>query len=145
MLTQLIYVSVRKKNCTEDEIQKILASSNKNNGALNLTGVLLYTENKFLQVLEGEQKVVLSLYDNIKNDDRHKNVMMISMHPIQDRDFPSWEMGSKKINEKDYTFLTDISKEDQENFKQLLNGDASKNSVKVISKLFNAKPSSITS
>jgi len=55
MLSQIIYVSVRNANCSDEEIQKILESSNRNNGKLDITGVLLYSRNKFLQVLEGEK------------------------------------------------------------------------------------------
>jgi Sensors of blue-light using FAD len=58
MLSQLVYVSNRKANCTEAEIEKILASCKKNNPPLNITGVLLYSDIKFIQLVEGEYKVI---------------------------------------------------------------------------------------
>jgi hypothetical protein len=79
MLSQIIYVSVRNANCSDEEIQKILESSNRNNGKLDITSVLLYSRNKFLQVLEGEKDLILELYNKIKLDERHKNVIMISV------------------------------------------------------------------
>ncbi|MEQ9165113.1 MAG: BLUF domain-containing protein, partial [Fulvivirga sp.] len=48
MLSQLVYVSNRKPNCTEEEIEKILASCKKNNPPLNITGILLYSDKKFI-------------------------------------------------------------------------------------------------
>lgn len=136
MLSQLIYVSVRKENCTDEEIQKILEASNRKNGDRDITGVLLYSESKFIQVLEGAQSEVLELYDKIKGDDRHKNVIMISLKPIEKRYFPSWQMGSKRIDTKNFEFLTDMDRQAQAEFKALLNGAESNNAIKVINKLF---------
>jgi len=136
MLSQLIYVSVRTENCTDEEIQKILEASNRKNGDKDITGVLLYSQTKFLQVLEGEKDEILGLYDMIKKDDRHKNLIMISLAPIQKRYFPSWQMGSKKINTETYEFLTDMDAKSQAEFKALLNGKEQQNAILVINKLF---------
>jgi len=136
MLSQLIYVSVRKSTCTDHEIENILASSNKNNGKKDITGVLLYSNNKFLQVLEGDRNEILNLYDHIKLDDRHKNVTMLSLKPISQRYFPSWQMGSKAIDTNSYSFLTDMTAQEQAQFKSLLEGNEQQNSIKIIHKLF---------
>jgi hypothetical protein len=82
MLSQLVYVSNRKPNCSGEEIEKILESCKKNNAPLNITGVLLYSETKFIQLVEGDAKVIAGLYDKIKKDNRHSNPMMISYNPI---------------------------------------------------------------
>lgn len=122
MLSQLVYVSNRKSNCTEEEIEKILASCKKNNPALNITGVLLYSNTKFIQLVEGDAKVITTLYDKIKLDARHGNPMMLSYGPIKEKSFPSWHMGSKKMAGNDVDFKTDISSEDKVVFNNLLNG-----------------------
>ena len=122
MLAHLAYVSVRKKNCTEEEIEKILASCQVNNGPLDITGVLLYSENKFIQYVEGESTALMTLYDKIKKDHRHEKAVMISYGPIQTRLFPSWQMGSRKIPSEDIRFETDISAGDKELFKKIMNG-----------------------
>lgn len=122
MLSQLVYVSNRKPTCTEEEIEKILASCKKNNPALNITGVLLYSNTKFIQLVEGDAKVITGLYDKIKMDARHSNPMMLSYGPIKEKSFPSWHMGSKKMASNDVDFKTDISTEDRAVFNNLLNG-----------------------
>ena len=122
MLSQLVYVSNRKPNCTEEEIEKILASCKKNNPPLNITGVLLYSEKKFIQLVEGESKVIMELYDKIKKDDRHSYTRMVALGAIKEKSFPSWHMGSKKIKDKDVDYRTDISKEDEKIFDNILNG-----------------------
>lgn len=122
MLSQLVYVSNRKSTCTAEEIEKILASCKKNNPALNITGVLLYSDTKFIQLVEGDAKVITTLYDKIKLDARHSNPMMLSYGPIKEKSFPSWHMGSKKMASNDVDFKTDISTEDRAIFNNLLNG-----------------------
>ena len=122
MLAHLAYVSVRKKNCTEEEIEKILAACKINNAPLDITGVLLYSENKFIQYVEGEATSLMTLYDKIKKDVRHEKAVMISYSPIESRKFPSWQMGSRKLASDDISFVTDITPGDKEVFKKIMNG-----------------------
>jgi hypothetical protein len=122
MLSQLVYVSNRNATCTPAEIEKILNSCKKNNPSLNITGVLLYTDKKFMQLVEGDAKVIVDLYDKIKKDQRHSNVMMISYNPIKEKSFPSWHMASKDISKTDIQFKTDISADDKRVFNEILSG-----------------------
>ncbi len=122
MLSQLVYVSNRRPTCTSEEIEKILASCKKNNPPLNITGVLLYSDTKFIQLVEGDAKVITTLYDKIKLDSRHNSPLMLSYGPIKERSFPSWHMGSKKMAANNVDFKTDISAEDKAVFNNLLNG-----------------------
>jgi hypothetical protein len=131
MLSQLVYVSNRKSTCTEVEIENILASCKKNNPSLEITGVLLYSDAKFIQMVEGESKVITSLYDKIKLDNRHSNAMMISYGPIKERAFPSWHMGARKIEGNSVDFKTDITSEDKIIFNNILSGKE-ENGTKVL-------------
>jgi len=124
MLSQLVYVSKRKQNCTEEEIDKILSSCKQNNPALNITGVLLYSNDKFIQLVEGQSQSIMDLYDVIKKDERHESCVMIAYNPIEEKTFPSWHMGSKKIEESNINFETTISKEDEKIFNSILMGTA---------------------
>lgn len=136
MLSQLIYVSVRAADCSDAEIQKILESSNRNNGKRDISGVLLYSKSKFLQVLEGDKNEILGLYDEIKKDTRHKNVIMISLQGSDKRNFPSWQMGSKSVNTDSYDFLTDMSEPEKQQFRDILDGSQQTGAIKLINKLF---------
>jgi FAD-dependent sensor of blue light len=122
MLSQLVYVSNRKAACTDEEIEKILASCKKNNPPLNITGILLYSDTKFIQLVEGEYKMINDLYNKIKTDSRHDQTRLISLGPIQKKAFPSWHMGTRKITGSEVDFKTSISTEDREAFKGLLSG-----------------------
>ncbi len=122
MLSQLVYVSNRKPTCTQEEIDKILASCKKNNPGLGITGVLLYSDTKFIQLVEGDAKVIMSLYDKIKLDARHSSPMMISYNPIKEKSFPSWHMGTKNIPKNSVEYKTDITDADKLAFTNILSG-----------------------
>lgn len=122
-LSHLVYTSTRKPSCTAEEIDNILQSCQKNNGKNDITGVLLYSDKHFIQYLEGDYQTVISLYDKIKEDDRHTGVRMITLGSIPERAFPSWQMGTKTFNNQDLDFLTDITAEDRTVFDSLLKGE----------------------
>jgi hypothetical protein len=123
MIAQLVYVSMRGSNCNETEIEKILIHSRKSNLHLDISGVLLYTDSKFLQLLEGEAKTVMNLYKSINLDVRHGQVKLVSVTPIKERSFSSWQMGARKITGSEIDFKTDVSQGDLIAFKDLLYGN----------------------
>lgn len=122
MLSQLAYVSTRKLNCTDHEIEKILASCKKNNPPLAITGILLYSNTKFIQLVEGDFKIINDLYNKIKTDPRHDTLRLISLGPIKEKSFPSWHMGARKIEGNEVDFKTEITKEDKDIFDKILSG-----------------------
>ena len=138
MLSQLVYVSQRKANCTDAEIEKILDACKRNNAGLDITGVLLYSDTHFVQYLEGNQKQIIGLYDKIKEDDRHKSAVLLINTPIKERSFPSWQMGAKKFDQKTIDFKTDISSEDRVVFDSVLSGKTQKDerAVGIMKKFF---------
>lgn len=139
MLSQLVYVSKRKANCTTEEIDKILASCKQNNPDLGITGILLYSQDKFIQLVEGESSIVMKLYDKIKKDDRHKDCVMISLAPIKEKSFPSWHMGSKQIKQDKIDYNTEITTKDKQIFDQILSGKEGNSEavLKTLQKFFN--------
>jgi len=78
----------------------ILNQSSQNNTRLHVTGMLIYFEGTFIQVLEGAEDVVYSLLDKISKDARHKDVTVVHDEPIQEREFGAWEMAFRAIDDK---------------------------------------------
>ena len=93
MLVQLIYKSVAEENFCRKVLVDILNVSRRNNQRVNITGMLLFADNSFLQVLEGEADDVESLYQKIKQDQRNRDVTVIIEEPIAERSFADWSMG----------------------------------------------------
>ena len=120
-LYRLVYTSFRKPACDENEIQNILASCKKNNPGREITGVLLHSDKRFIQYMEGDKEEVLSLYELIKDDPRHTSVNQRDFGPIDERIFPSWEMGFKDVDKVE--FDTETSDSDKATFNGLIKGE----------------------
>ena len=73
----LIYISTAVNLMNEDELTALLIQSRKRNKESNVTGMLLYAQGTFLQALEGDEADVNKIFDSIKEDKRHKNVVKI--------------------------------------------------------------------
>jgi hypothetical protein len=97
-LFTLVYVSVATKDMTADDLLSLLEKSRAFNKENGLTGLLLYKERFFIQVLEGDESIIDSLFERIKVDTRHFNVLLILKKPIIARNFEEWAMGFKVPN-----------------------------------------------
>jgi hypothetical protein len=92
-LIHCIYTSAASRAFTTSDIASLLEKARENNLRSGLTGMLLYTEGSFFQVLEGEADVVDALYAKILVDARHVQVTKVVSEPITKRVFDSWSMG----------------------------------------------------
>lgn len=91
-LTRLVYYSQR--NPSEDmDINALIETCKRNNPRLNLTGLLHYNGDHFLQVIEGGRVEVSALYHRIARDPRHSNIILLSCSDVRERMFPTWSMG----------------------------------------------------
>jgi len=89
----LIYVSSATHEMNHEELAEILDTARKENAKSSITGMLLYKEGNFMQMLEGKKERVLKLYEKIKNDPRHKDVITVIEREEPIRSFPDWTMG----------------------------------------------------
>ena len=94
---RLMYISSGRRKFDAGELQEILAVSRKNNAEIDVTGMLLYLDGNFLQVLEGKRDDVEALYARILLDRRHRGAITLSGVEVEDRLFPDWAMGLKTV------------------------------------------------
>ena len=92
-ILRLLYTSQARIDLTEAEVLQILHQSRENNEKTRITGILCYNKRDFIQVLEGPEKNVLSLYTKIIDDPRHQRCKMVSIDLSDKRIFDSWSMG----------------------------------------------------
>jgi len=78
----ICYVSNISENIDENEVDNILLDSQRNNKEKDITGVLLYSDGNFFQILEGEEQKVKDLFSVIKEDSRHKGILTIFQKKI---------------------------------------------------------------
>jgi hypothetical protein len=116
MLYRIIYLSSGLKDLTSTDVKEILVKAKENNRAKNITGILLYLDKNFIQVLEGEKEEVIKLYEKISLDHRHKNVIKVIEGDIASRQFDKWDMGFIEIDSDD---LKDLSEYKDFNFKNI--------------------------
>ncbi len=72
-------------------IDRILASSRRNNALVEVTGALMFNASFFAQVLEGPQQAVEATFERIQQDPRHGDVSLLSFAP-NPRAFGAWSM-----------------------------------------------------
>lgn len=97
-LIRLVYLSAASNDFSQKELNELLEISCRNNEANNITGMLLYRDGDFLQILEGEQDSVLSTYNRIHKDPRHHGLLQLDKSEIHERGFPKWSMGFKRLD-----------------------------------------------
>lgn len=98
MLHYLLYVSQACRSFSEEQLKELLATSIANNELLEITGMLLHIEGKFIQLLEGPEQNVNDLYKKIEADDRHKKVTIVLEGATKKRIFPDWKMAFKVLD-----------------------------------------------
>ena len=100
-LVHCIYSSAGIEAYSKDFIMDLLDKAKRKNASLGITGMLLYDEGSFFQVLEGDPEVVESLVKTIQKDTRHDHVVKIIFEEIEERDFSDWTMGYSEIKQDD--------------------------------------------
>lgn len=94
---QLVYASTATKRFSPDELFELLPQYREKNARLRITGLLLYKLGAFMQLLEGNEDTVRSLYDTISEDPLHYNVNTLLTISVKRRQFPSWSMGFEEL------------------------------------------------
>jgi hypothetical protein len=91
-LKHILYTSIAVALLSKQELESLLKQARDNNEKADVTGLLLYTKGSFMQVLEGPETSVDDIYDAIKQDTRHKDVVTLFDGPISERHFDQWAM-----------------------------------------------------
>jgi len=94
LLYQLAYISHSRSPLDQATLSDILEVSQRNNARDQITGVLMYHDELFFQVLEGEQAAVEDCYyARILHDFRHRNLSISWCGVVERRTFSDWSMG----------------------------------------------------
>ena len=92
-MIQLIYSSAAVTPFTPTQLSTLLDRARKRNDLFNVSGMLLYHDGSFLQVLEGPNDGVDTIYRSITNDKRHTSHKMLGRQVVLRREFEGWSMG----------------------------------------------------
>ena len=117
-MIHLIYMSSVTTWPTENDLIEILTQARARNNKKNITGMLLYDNANFMQVLEGAEVDVHDIYNSILKDSRNTGNVILVEEEIEHRAFPSWSMGFKN--------LENCSPEELEGFQDIFNSGLDK-------------------
>ncbi len=94
MFASWLYVSISRLEPDQamDEVERIVAISRPRNRDLDVTGALLFTGERFVQLLEGPADGVDALQQSIFRDARHEQVTTIRSDNVDDRQFLGWSL-----------------------------------------------------
>jgi hypothetical protein len=98
----IIYLSWASAPLTDDQLQELLRVARRHNKQLNVTGIMVYGNERFMQVLEGEEATVRALYEHIKLDARHHHVIAYADKPITHRAFAEWTMAFQAATPQEF-------------------------------------------
>ncbi len=101
-LTHLIYTSMAAPQFDATQLEPLLKQARDNNQRIAVTGMLLYSDGNFFQVLEGEEPLLFKLFEIISTDSRHRKVVKILQEPIARRAFSDWSMGFAEVDPSEF-------------------------------------------
>lgn len=114
MVKQLVYRSRASLKITSDIVGDILTTARRNNMRHAITGLLLYGEGVFMQVIEGAPDSVDEVYGRIRQDWRHNDVRDLYTGYADSRAYPDWQMACRPLEglplgqDDVFTLATDI-------------------------------------
>lgn len=92
-LARIVYVSESVRVFERHEIDAIAAEARSFNQLRKITGLLVHNGGHFVQILEGPPLEVVTLFERIKLDMRHKRVEQLLFTHVKKRMFWHWAMG----------------------------------------------------
>lgn len=108
-LWSIVYVSTATVPLSEDELESLLKTSRLNNPRIDITGILLYDDGNFMQIIEGPKQAVMALYARIQVDPLHKGLITLLSHTINERLFAEWSMEFRNLRQLSVEELANAS------------------------------------
>lgn len=97
-LYKVMYISSATQHMSTKELEKMMAKCRQKNAFFDITGYMVYHEGNIIQLLEGNRTSVEYIYNTIKLDSRHQNIIELCTASIEKRAFANWQMGFKLID-----------------------------------------------
>lgn len=96
----LVYASIANEDFSPEQLLELLAVSRRHNAISGITGMLLYKDRRFLQVLEGDEAAVRATYARIERDPRHRDLVLLITDEQQQREFAEWSMAFHDLDDE---------------------------------------------
>ena len=90
----------------DETLTAILDVAVPNNRKLDVTGLLVAHQGWFLQAIEGPEAAIQGLFDQIRDDPRHHDAVLIARGPQRQRTFGAWTMCARSLSRTDAAVLS---------------------------------------
>ncbi len=108
-MKRIMYISTATRRLSGEEIDEIGRISSRNNATVGITGVLFSAHEFFFQILEGEEEPVDRVLMRIRNDPRHRDLLILKCeHDIAERLFSKWSMRTIRLSSSNDVILQAI-------------------------------------
>lgn len=98
-LHRVVYLSSATQHFPPEALEEMLVGAREANAKLGITGILIYHDGSFFQVLEGAKDAVVATLDRIKADTRHTGVIMLENRACRRQTFADWSMGYRSLDQ----------------------------------------------
>jgi hypothetical protein len=89
-LVELSYLSEAISDMSFLGLMRLLESARAFNQKNGVTGILLYDNQQFAQVIEGEHTNIMKIWKRIQDDKRHHRIELLEIKEISERSYPDW-------------------------------------------------------
>lgn len=91
-LHSVVYHCRASRPMSRRDLQAIREASVRNNQRDQITGMLIYGWQQFVQIIEGSDSALMSLLGRITRDDRGLSVELSAIESIETRSYANWSM-----------------------------------------------------
>jgi hypothetical protein len=102
---QLIYLSQATRPLSAKALTSLVEQARQANALQHLTGALVYSNQRFIHLLEGEQAALEQTYARIRQDPRHQHLCQVAHHPVAARRFPEWPLAFQSLSPVQFAHL----------------------------------------
>jgi hypothetical protein len=97
-LKTLTYTSRARLDLSAGDLAAIHDSARHLNALDGITGLLVFDGTRFLQIVEGSEEAVDSLFDRLRADPRHSALEVRDERFVEARSFPDWSMELVRVS-----------------------------------------------
>lgn len=91
-MRHIIYRSIADPQFEANDLFRLVYRSRMMNGQAGLSGFLVFSEGRFLQLLEGEEVALGETFARIRRDQRHRDIEVLSDRAIRTKLLGEWSM-----------------------------------------------------
>jgi hypothetical protein len=108
-MRRILYMSRATDLLTPTDLVTLVRQARRNNEVAAITGMLVYSGQQFLQIIEGEPQAVARLLARLQQDARHMAYRRLADEVIAERSFATWSMAFCELTPPEFAQLVACS------------------------------------